>query len=94
MNDSYTISIIKRETTEDGDLCLTFEVRAKGFAGVRDFNETQQYPIGSWVGCGDGWYKTTLYKVIDGAEIALEARNDEWASRQQEIEDAALGRRW
>lgn len=94
MSDLHKTTIIKRETTEDGDLCLTFEVRAKGFAGVKEFNETQRYPIGSWVGCGDGWYKTTFYKVVDGAEVAIEARNDEWASRQQAIEDAGRQLWW
>jgi hypothetical protein len=86
---------IKSEKTHDGDTLITWEIRAKGFAGVCAYNceRRQQVDVYSgraleriadWVGCGDGWMKHQFYQLIDGAEIAIEAANDAWASMQEE----------
>jgi hypothetical protein len=92
--DLYTTQIIKREPTEDGDLYLTWEARAKGFAGVRAFHSDNDRFIRDWTACGEGWLKGTYGVLIDGAEIAIERRNDEWAQHQQDIEDSCCGRGW
>jgi hypothetical protein len=102
--DLFNTRLAKSEWTEDGDKCFTWEVRAKGFAGVKAYNAervNQMTSIGgrlepllNWVACGNGWLKATYSHVVDGVEIAIEARNDEWASRQQDIEDRALGHGW
>jgi hypothetical protein len=89
--DLYNTRRAGSEKTEDGDRYFSFEVRAKGFAGVRAFHAAADRFIRDWTACGDGWLKGTYGILVDGAEIAIEARNDEWASRQQEIEDHALG---
>jgi hypothetical protein len=96
--DLFNTRLAKSEWTEDGDKLFVWEVRAKGFAGVKAYNaeRTNQMtsiggrlePLTEWTGCGDGWLKATYSYVVDGAEIAIEARNDAWASHQQEIEDA------
>jgi hypothetical protein len=93
-NEQYTINRIASETTEDGDLLITWEVMAKGFAGIRDFSAEANRFIQSWVGCGNGFLKGQYNILVDGAEIAIEARNDAWASHQQAIEDNCLGRGW
>ena len=87
MSNECTISLIKRETTEDGDLCLTFKVTAPNFDAARQFAKENPYKGRMWNGHGDGSYTSHFNKTVDGAEVAIEARNDEWASRQQEIED-------
>jgi hypothetical protein len=87
----YTRQVISREWTEDGDLFMTWEVKTKGFEGVRAFHKDADRFIDTWVGCGNGWMKGTYGVLVDGAEIAIEARNDEWASRQQDIEDHGRG---
>lgn len=94
--DLYETRRVASEWNEDGDKVLTFKVRAKGFEGIKAYNaECHNYrgmgELIEWVGCGDGWLEATYYKAIDGVEIAIEARNDEWASRQQEIEDYCRG---
>ena len=94
ITDNFTTSTIKREKTEDGDLLITMEVRAKGFAGVREFHATANRFIRDWTACGDGWLKGTYNYLVDGAEIAIEAANDAWASHQQDIEDYWLGGRY
>jgi len=93
INDTETFETRRAgsEKTEDGDLLITFEVRAKGFAGVRAFHAAADRFIRDWTACGEGWLKGTYAILVDGAEIAIERNNDEWASRQQEIEDHALG---
>jgi len=90
----YTTRIIKNEGTEDGDRLLTWEVRAKGFVGARAFQADQDRFIPEWIGCGDGWLKATYHVLVDGAEVAIEAANDAWASQQQAIEDAGMARAW
>ena len=85
------------EPTEDGDYLATITVRAKGFAGVRAYNEVRKRyvtrsgsPFGTldeWTGCGDGWLKATYTYLIDGAEVALERQNDAWASQQTEMDE-------
>lgn len=78
----------KSENTDDGDLLITWEVKAKGFAGIKAYNaETVNYhgmyPIGEWIGCGNGWLKAQFQRLIDGTEIAIEAANDAWAKDQE-----------
>ncbi len=90
--ETFNVRRIASETTEDGDRLVTWEVRALGAAGVRDFAASYDRYIPTWTGCGNGWMRGTYSVLVDGSEIAIEARNDEWASRQQEIEDFALGR--
>ncbi len=87
----FTTTWVGSETTEDGDKLFIYEVRAKGFAGIRDFHAAHDRFIETWTGCGDGWLKGRFVRLVDGAEIAIEARNDEWAQRQQDIEDAGRG---
>lgn len=89
--ETFTTRRSGSEKTEDGDLLIKVEVRAKGFAGVRDFQAAHDRFIEVWTGCGDGWLKGTYSYLVDGAEIAIERNNDEWASRQQDIEDHAIG---
>lgn len=91
MNEDTTISLIKRETTEDGDFILTFKVTAPTFEAARQFAKENPEKGRMWDCHGDGIYTSTFTKYVDGAEVAIEARNDEWASRQQEIEDAGRG---
>ena len=95
-NDTETFNThrVRSEPTEDGDRLFTWEVRAKGFAGVRAFNLAHNRFIAVWTGCGDGWLKGTYHVLVDGAEVAIEARNDAWASVQQEIEDHAMMGAW
>ena len=85
--ETFTTRRVASEKTEDGDLFLTWEVRAKGFAGIRAFTAAHDRFIADWTGCGDGWLKGTYGVLVDGAEVAIEARNDAWASVQQDIED-------
>jgi len=92
--ETFNTSRVASEKTEDGDLLLTWEVRAKGFAGIRDFSAAHDRFIETWTGCGDGWLKGTYHVLVDGAEVAIEARNDAWASVQQEIEDHAMMGAW
>lgn len=82
---------VASEKTEDGDLLLTWEVRAKGFDSARKWMKESDRWIEIWDACGDGWLVARYCVLVDGAEVAIEARNDEWASRQQEIEDAGRG---
>ncbi len=86
-----TISLFKREPTEDGDFILTFKVTAPNRAAAFQFVKENPHTAGCWNGNGDGSYTSYFTKYVDGAEVAIEARNDEWASRQQEIEDAGRG---
>lgn len=98
--DTFNTRRLASEKTEDGDLLITWEVRAKGFDGIRAYNAersnqmtsigTSMHPLTEWTACGDGWLKATYNVLIDGMEIAIEARNDEWASRQQDIEDYCI----
>lgn len=85
--ETFTIARIGSEPTDDGDRLITWEVRAKGFAGIREFQASHDRFIATWTGCGAGWLKGTYCVLVDGAEIAIEARNDAWASVQQDIED-------
>lgn len=97
----YTIRYMGRERNEDGDVCFSYDVLANGFAGVRAYNADQRnrqgqcgkcgHEIYEWTGTGDGVLVGRYIKVVDATEWAIEAANDEWASRQQEIEDAAIG---
>jgi hypothetical protein len=78
-------------------LLITFEVVAKGFAGIRAFHADAGRFIRDWVGAGEGLLKGTYSVLVDGAEIAIERQNDAWASQQQDIEDAGraqCGRFW
>lgn len=100
--DTFNTRLQTAEWTEDGDKLITWEVRAKGFAGVKAYNSergnqmtsigTRLHPLTEWKGCGDGWLKATYNVLVDGAELALEARNDAWARDQQFREDAEM--RW
>lgn len=85
--DLYQTQPVHRERNEDGDIVVTWEVIAKGFDGARAFIKQFDRSPEFWSGMGDGWLKATYFTVIDGAEDAIERQNDEWASRQQEIED-------
>jgi hypothetical protein len=86
-NDLYDTCPVKREPTEDGDLLITWEVTAKGRKGAEAFCKDSYRYIKSWTGAGNGMIKAQYCVLVDGAEIAIERRNDEWASRQQDIED-------
>lgn len=89
--DIYTVRPIKRERTEDGDLCITWEVRVKGRVGAEAFCKQFDRYIATWTGCGNGWMRSTYFTLVDGAVIAIEARNDAWAQQQQDIEDRCRG---
>jgi hypothetical protein len=89
--DIYDTRPVHREKTEDGDLLITWEVRAKGREGAEAFCKQFDRYIESWTGCGNGWLKAQYHVLVDGAEVAIEARNDEWAQRQQDIEDRGTG---
>lgn len=79
-NEPYSF-ICKREPTEDGDYIFTREIRAFGFAGIREWNSNYaKTPITEWTGCGDGWLKAHESWLVDGAVVAIEASNDYWAS--------------
>lgn len=91
MNEDTTISLIKREPTEDGDFILHFKVTAPSFDAARQFAKENPDQGRMWNGHSDGSYTSHFTKYVDGAEVAIEARNDEWASRQQAIEDAGRG---
>ena len=88
----YETRPVRHEPTEDGDVLATWEVRAKGFAGVLAFIAQFDRHPEFWTAIGDGWLVGNYHVLIDGAEIAIERRNDEWAQRQQDIEDHAIGR--
>ena len=100
--DTFNTRLQTAEWTEDGDKLITWEVRAKGFAGVKAYNAergnqmtsigTRLHPLTEWKGCGDGWLKATYNVLVDGADFALEARNDAWARDQQFREEAEM--RW
>lgn len=85
--ETFTTRRVASETTEDGDLLITFEVRAKGFTGINNFQAAHNRVIEVWYGAGNGWMRSTFHVLVDGAEVAIETRNDAWASVQQEIED-------
>ena len=87
-----TISLVKREPTEDGDYIMTFQVTAPNRAAAIQFVKDNPHKVSCWAGNGDGSYTSHFIKYVDGAEVAIEARNDEWASHQQAIEDSCLGR--
>ena len=91
-NDTETITRrVASEKTEDGDLLLTWEVRVKGFDAARAWMKEADRWIEVWTACGDGWLAGRYNVLVDGAEIAIEAANDVWAQRQQDIEDAGRG---
>lgn len=86
--ETFTTKRIKQESTEDGDLVITHEVRAKGFKGIKEFSKTyDRFYIESWTGCGDGWLKGNFSYLVDGTEIAIEKSNDYWASMKYDPYD-------
>lgn len=91
-DDTFTEHRHREGSNEDGDMVIRVEVRAKGKAGVKDFTNYRSRTGLVWTGCGNGWLRATYSYTVDGIELAIEARNDAWASAQQEIEDHALFR--
>jgi hypothetical protein len=85
-DDTFTITTVNREHTDDGDVLVTFKVVAKGFAGVRDYNEHAAHSLSVWKGIGNGFVEATFTRLVDGVEIAIEKRNDYYASIQTEMD--------
>jgi hypothetical protein len=70
-DNTFTITTVNREHTDDGDVLVTFKVVAKGFAGVRDYNEHAAHSLSVWKGIGNGFVEATFTRLVDGVEIAI-----------------------
>ena len=87
--------ITRNGTTEDGDVIFTRHIEVSSIAEAKEVTADLKrlvtrggstlYHDVAWVGKGGKLVWTDTY-VVDGAEVALEAANDAWASNQASME--------
>jgi len=89
--------IQKIDTTEDGDVVCKETYSVSTIAEAREVSDelighrgySWQFIV--WTGKGGRLVYEREY-VVDGAEVAIEERNDRWARAQQDREDQEAGR--